>query len=140
MKHWANYHLSTGRLAQIYDLPDGIAPFELPGTEAIALPERLAQPADWRVIDGELTHSPIPERPNYVSNWDENVQAWTVNSDAAWQQVRRLRDAKLLATDWTQLPDIPTETRDAYVAYRQALRDITEQSDPTDITWPAPPQ
>jgi hypothetical protein len=37
--------------------------------------------------------------------------------------------------DWTQLADSPVN-KTAWAAYRQALRDITAQSDPFNIEWP----
>lgn len=56
-----------------------------------------------------------------------------------WGDVRKERDRRLSATDWTQLPDVPIATKEAWAAYRQALRDITEQPDPFNIVWPTPP-
>jgi hypothetical protein len=38
------------------------------------------------------------------------------------------RNARLAATDWTQLPDVPQATRDLWEPYRQALRDFPQQS------------
>ncbi len=50
---------------------------------------------------------------------------------------RAQRDSLLASTDWTQLPDVPQATREAYAVYRQALRDVPEQEGfPTDINWP----
>jgi len=46
----------------------------------------------------------------------------------------------LEASDWTQLPDVPLETKALWATYRQALRDITDQPGyPTNISWPEPP-
>ena len=58
-----------------------------------------------------------------------------------WRNVRNDRNYKLAACDWTQLADAPvtTEQRTEWVAYRQALRDITTQSDPFNIVWPVDP-
>jgi hypothetical protein len=55
--------------------------------------------------------------------------------------VREQRNALLAASDWAALPDVPMadESRRAWLAYRQALRDITEQADPFGMTWPQPP-
>ena len=50
---------------------------------------------------------------------------------------RAQRDSLLASTDWTQLPDVPQATREAYAVYRQALRDVPQQDGfPTDIIWP----
>ena len=58
------------------------------------------------------------------------------------EEARAQRDKLLEDTDWTQVLDAPidTETREAYRAYRQALRDIPEQDGfPMDIIWPELP-
>lgn len=56
-------------------------------------------------------------------------------------QVRAERNAKLAATDWTQAADVPQAVKDNYVSYRQALRDVPNQSGfPNEITWPDEPQ
>lgn len=55
-------------------------------------------------------------------------------------QVLAQRDAKLRESDWSQLADVPEETKLKWQPYRQALRDITLQASfPYDIVWPTPP-
>lgn len=50
------------------------------------------------------------------------------------------RDTLLNNTDWTQLPDVPEETKQKWSVYRQALRDITKQEGyPNTVTWPTEP-
>jgi hypothetical protein len=62
-----------------------------------------------------------------------------------WPQIRTPRDQLLTATDWTQLADSPLDDTDkaAWVAYRQALRDIPQDQAGaagfTDIVWPDSP-
>lgn len=54
---------------------------------------------------------------------------------------RSHRDGRLKETDWTQLPDVPEAIRNAYTAYRQALRDVPEQEGfPDNIIWPTKPE
>lgn len=60
-------------------------------------------------------------------------------TDIQWKRVRSDRNIRLAACDWTQLPDAPVDAA-AWATYRQALRDITEQSDPLEIVWPTAPQ
>jgi len=59
--------------------------------------------------------------------------------EVVWPVVRRQRDALLVHSDWTQLPDVPLPTKEAWATYRQALRDVTQQPDPHNISWPTPP-
>ena len=58
-----------------------------------------------------------------------------------WGNVRVERNVKLSSTDWTQYTDSPLADADKapWATYRQALRDITTQDDPFDITWPTAP-
>ena len=58
------------------------------------------------------------------------------------EEARAKRDKLLSDTDWTQTLDAPIDedTKAAYRAYRQALRDIPEQEGfPLDIIWPELP-
>jgi len=45
----------------------------------------------------------------------------------------------LLGSDWTQMPDVLFSNKEAWASYRQALRDITLQTDPFAIVWPVAP-
>lgn len=58
-----------------------------------------------------------------------------------WMQIRGERNRLLSESDFTQLADVPVtpEKRAEWVAYRQALRDITLQPDPFAIVWPTDP-
>lgn len=55
-----------------------------------------------------------------------------------WAVVRGDRNRRLTACDWTQLPDAALSNVQTaeWAIYRQALRDITTQSDPFNIVWP----
>ena len=56
--------------------------------------------------------------------------------------VRRERNERLTASDWTQMADSPLspEKRSAWAAYRQALRDLPSvYSGEGPIPWPAAP-
>jgi hypothetical protein len=54
---------------------------------------------------------------------------------------RYQRDELLKNSDWTQNSDIPQATKDKWVSYRQALRDVPNQSGfPANIVWPTLPQ
>ena len=55
--------------------------------------------------------------------------------DTQWQVVRTQRNQMLKDSDWTQLADAPVD-KAVWATYRQALRDITTQLDPFNITWP----
>lgn len=60
--------------------------------------------------------------------------------DEAWASLRAERDARIAATDWTQLPDAPCDPL-TWQAYRQALRDLPDNTtDPHNPEWPEKPQ
>lgn len=77
----------------------------------------------------------------WFQNWvvsdlePEAVEALRANLFAA---IRIERNAKLSASDWTQLPDAPVDAL-AWAEYRQTLRDITETADPFAVVWPDAP-
>lgn len=68
-----------------------------------------------------------------LAAYDDN----TAQSAKYWVDIRAQRDAKLAACDWTQTPDSPLYQNAAWLTYRQALRDITQQSAP--VAWPVEP-
>ena len=93
-----------------------------------------------RVV-GETLEVADPVPPGQGLRWDWDTRKWVDARDAAtaWVAVRAERNALLKATDWTQLPDVPPSTRALWTDYRQALRDVPEQSDPFNIVWPVAP-
>jgi len=57
--------------------------------------------------------------------------------DAAWTQVRTQQKHKLYESDWTcSVTDYTPPNKPEWIAYRQALRDVTTQTDPFNILWP----
>jgi len=83
---------------------------------------------------------PFPIKPSEYHVWDYESKAWRADANLAVQQARAKRDQLLAACDWTQLNDIPLATKKAWLRYRQALRDLTDQPGfPAEIQWPTPP-
>lgn len=63
-----------------------------------------------------------------------------INKDVVAKSVREQRDALLAECDWTQTIDAPVN-REAWAAYRQALRDVPEQPNfPLMVEWPTKPE
>lgn len=72
--------------------------------------------------------------------WKEKAREYTEAREAA--MVRSERDRRLAVCDYTATLDYPASDaeREAWRAYRQALRDISEQPDfPWTVTWPEAP-
>ena len=97
---------------------------------------------DLGTIEKAVEVTPIKdEYGRWMQTWavepmtDEEVAART---EQEWVAVRNQRHFLLTRSDWTQLPDAPVDAA-AWAVHRQALRDITTQSDPFNIVWPAVP-
>jgi hypothetical protein len=62
------------------------------------------------------------------------------NVEWQWTQVRAQQKQKLYESDWTcSVTDYGVPDKELWIAYRQALRDITLQTDPFNIEWPVTP-
>lgn len=67
--------------------------------------------------------------------------------DAAWRDLRSQRNARLAATDYTQMPDSPlsSDKKAQWAEYRQALRDLPDvvqiavPEDFVSVPWPQAP-
>lgn len=72
-----------------------------------------------------------------VADMDATAQA-ALDAQQA-DAVRNTRNAKLAASDWTQVLDAPIDQQ-AWAAYRQDLRDVPSQLGfPWEVTWPTEP-
>jgi len=58
--------------------------------------------------------------------------------DTQWSAIRSARNELLKDSDWTQVADAPVD-KTAWATYRQELRDITKQANPSNIVWPKAP-
>lgn len=81
----------------------------------------------------------VPDVPVPGDTLDVTFTVQARDAAVVWPTIRARRDVLLAQSDWTQLPDVPLATKAAWADYRQALRDITAQPDPTNITWPVAP-
>ena len=75
------------------------------------------------------------------STSDEETAANTLHANIKWEVIRSERKHRLEMTDWEIIKhqELGTSIPESLKTYRQALRDITNQSDPFDITWPTKP-
>ncbi len=72
-----------------------------------------------------------------VDKTSDEIVADTIQEAAT---IRAIRDVLLANTDWSQAAK-STADKEAYAAYRQALRDITlQESFPYNIEWPVQPE
>ena len=104
----------------------------IPVTPGIRLP--VPEGLTWETVKGVQDG----EEVTLVAD-DAKVQA---KIQQAWTALRTERNARLAASDYTQLQDahLSAEKKSAWADYRQALRDLPENAtDPTQVTWPVSP-
>lgn len=112
---------------------------ELPPTaEYIELPEYYVN----FLMDRQGKYCTISHRDNglpYLEFDDPEIHLSAIRNQA-YDNARRIRNIKLSASDWTQIPDIEVDRREAFKEYRQKLRDISKQEGfPHTIEWPEEP-
>tara|TARA_B100000508_G_scaffold89840_1_gene69990 strand:- start:99 stop:470 length:372 start_codon:yes stop_codon:yes gene_type:complete len=101
---------------------------------------------DYSTLEWDDTNTqPKPTLAECEAAWQEII------SEAPMKQLREERDKKLLETDkYTSIPDWPhpsEEVKQAWITYRQELRDLPATTTPqldengnlTNVTWPTPP-
>lgn len=83
----------------------------------------------------------LPERPGLNYNFDYVGGTWVRDYAAQWDLVRYQRNLKLAASDgaFFKAYEAGEALSAEWVAYRDALRDITLQPDPFAILWPTSP-
>lgn len=128
---------AQGRVLQVFVDGQGV-PRRIPDLLFCNSTEHYA-PETCYVLDGVVL--PLSPQPTPHHTFDYTTKQWIDprTAETEWPLVRVKRDGLLSKSDWTQLPDVPITTKEAWAAYRQALRDITIQADPFKIEWPMPP-
>ena len=132
------FNKNTGQILRCVSCPVGFANMQL-----------LSEEEDF--IDGEYSsdmfyiHNFLPVKiehpPVYGYTFNYATKQWEDHRlpENEWLLIRQKRNELLMQCDWTQLPDVPLTTKEAWASYRGALRDITLQPDPFNITWPQSP-
>lgn len=130
---------SAGRI-----LRSGSAPFrhlkDMPGANGSfrRVPHPVPDPNAF-YWDGGLVA--VPAAPSLFHHFDVASRGWVIDIGQAWSAVRAERDRRLAACDWVTLraqetgEPVPAQ----WLAYRQALRDITSEPDPLAVVWPLQP-
>lgn len=96
----------------------------------------------------------IEENPP-ATTWSQNISwngtQWIVENKTEsevievvkneWIKIREKRNVRLQETDWIIIRQLEKGEKvdEAILEYRQALRDITLQTDPFNLQWPANP-
>jgi hypothetical protein len=107
--------------------------------------EVISVPLDLDITKDYIETTPILISNKYYQNWDvvdASEEKKNQRISNKWEEVRTIRNQSLKDSDWTQLSDSPltVEKKMEWAAYRQALRDVTLQEDPFNITWLIKPE
>ena len=132
----------------IQELRDSLPNVSLPATMT------NEQLEEWRVYEvlptpypNDYTKDIVEGEPTLIDgkfyqNWEQtpaSEEEINIRIIAKWFEIRQERNQLLTECDWTQLADIPSETKTAWTEYRQTLRNITNQENPFNIVWPVKP-
>ena len=137
-----NYPYTINELREAYpnvSLPSTITDESLIEWDMYVV-QPTAMPVDYTKNITEGTPTLINEI--YYKSWvetDATAAEISYRVENQWETIRIQRNELLTECDWTQLADIPSETKEAWTIYRQALRNITTQSSPFSINWPVKP-
>ena len=139
MKKAIFFFSAKGEILQYIESADGVLP-DIHGADSIFVPG----PSDFAscYVDTDLrtvVKKPVQPSPSHTFNY--TTKQWEPDHVLAESQAKTARNRLLTGSDWTQLPDVPLATKEAWATYRQALRDITAQPGyPFNIIWPQAPQ
>tara|TARA_Y100001978_G_scaffold25539_1_gene21879 strand:+ start:618 stop:899 length:282 start_codon:yes stop_codon:yes gene_type:complete len=91
----------------------------------------------YKMVDGVT----IKMTDNEIAEYNASLPTEEETLARKWLEVRNRRNYLLDQTDWvvTKASETGVAETDAWKTYRQALRDVTTQSDPDKITWPTEP-
>lgn len=100
--------------------------------------------------DNDYTKNYVESTPElsgsiYVQTWvitDASEEEINTRIDEKWGEVREIRNTLLQQSDWTQFQDSPITGSKLieWQTYRQQLREITSQTNPYNLSWPARPE
>lgn len=89
--------------------------------------ELLESQSKGKVIQPDERGYPIAIKPSVIP--------------PTWEEIKKKRDVLLKDSDWSVAADAnPKPSKEAWLNYRQALRDVPQNfSDPSKVIWPKTP-
>ena len=69
----------------------------------------------------------MPNKPGPNYYFDYATVSWKMNTGIALITGKSTRNRLLASSDWTQMPDVTIPNKTEWAAYRQQLRDMTDQ-------------
>lgn len=100
----------------------------------------------WKIKDGKVTKWWADKPQPSQSEIDTKIAE--LRAAEPMRLLRQERNRKLAETDWRATVDYPGTDKNAWLAYRQSLRDLPSTSSPqldengqlTNVTWPTKPE
>jgi hypothetical protein len=90
------------------------------------------------IVIAATDETPAVTYAEYYKLTDSEIES--IISSAKWIQVRAIRNQLLAESDWTQIPDVPSDIKDAYTQYRLSLRSLPQDfALADDVVFPAKP-
>lgn len=134
---YTKFNKSTGQITGCLSCSEAQLPSNIyEGEDYI---DGIFSDALYYIAGSTLVDMPISPTSHHLFNWETKEWYDPRTVLTQWPIVREQRNELLASSDWTQLPDVPLPTKEAWAAYRQALRDVTDQPDPFEIVWPTAP-
>jgi hypothetical protein len=94
---------------------------------------------DWTLIGADKVQLDESDDVIEISTLEIEALLSQWGNTKATLDCRAKRNALLVASDWTQVADAPVDQAE-WAVYRQALRDVTDQSGfPENVVWPVKP-
>ena len=87
--------------------------------------------ACWETLD--IVGMEKPDKDDFIKKVNER------NVYYQMEELRRQRDKLLMECDWTQSRDITLTDDEAWIKYRQDLRDLTKTADLSNVEYPTKP-
>jgi hypothetical protein len=92
-------------------------------------------------LNNHLYRQILEEVQNGQAQIIDYIEPQPVHYPVSWSYIREVRDERLKETDWVMFEDAnPQPSKQAWLDYRQALRDIPQNYTNTeDVVWPVKP-
>ena len=135
------YKLTSGEITKLVTCPESMVELQIEGIDGAGYIHGKFNTDVFYVDTLEKVALKKPERPSPHHDFDYTTKQWQPNPDAAWQAAKMKRSQLLTASDWvvTKATESGLPVPQPWMDYRQALRDITLQTDPWAIVWPVAP-
>lgn len=116
-------------------------------TQQISMPTYVSYNDLTFIYSGDKQHAEDYDVTGHMHPYDGQVyeyvpdlKNWKLNENFLADDIRNKRNQLLVQSDWTQGRDIPDSISIPWAAYRQQLRDITQQETfPLNVVWPTEP-